>query len=485
MTFTASGPTAVQRITAPASPVGEVRSRFVDGLTFQNDYPTTETVQRLYDELDFPRACQVFLRNLPAASMYDFRAGLARDLGVDSPRSFAIWEGRMDANSLLLTANTETLYGTTFLDLKTDGPIVVEAPPGVLGLLDDMWMRPIEDIGPGGPDGGRGGAYLVVPPGYSGDLPADGYYVVRPRTYGVWLIIRAFVAPGGDIGAPVATLKQTRVYPLAARSAPPPMSFVNAMGKPVDTISPADRRYFAHLAALVEAEHEDAIDPESAGMLATIGIQKGTPFAPDARLQGILDEAARVASAMALVLSDAPRGLNPPYPDRQWSPHAPGYPTFTDGHRTMLDGLVQMAWFGTGTAKAMGHPKPGTGSVYSWTYREAKGEWLSGDRAYRLHLPAPIPAANFWSVIVYDVWTRSMLANGQDHPRRNSFDPEVKPNDDGSVDLFFGPEPPAEGEGNWIRTVPGKGWFVILRLYGPLEPWFDSSWKPGDVEAVA
>src|SRR6266567_1496227 len=145
MTDVLSGPTDVRRITAPSSPPPELESRFVGRLAFVDEYPTAETIQRLYDELDFQRACQVYLRNMLAMSMYDFREGLARDLAVDSPRKLAIWEGRLDANSLLLTPNSETAYLTTFLDLDADGPTVVDVPPDVLGLFDDMWMRPVED----------------------------------------------------------------------------------------------------------------------------------------------------------------------------------------------------------------------------------------------------------------------------------------------------------------------------------------------------
>jgi hypothetical protein len=132
----------------------------------------------------------------------------------------------------------------------------------------------------------------------------------------------------------------------------------------------------------------------------------------------------------------------------------------------------------------MGHPKPGTGSAYTWTYRDADGVWLDPRRSYRMRLPAPIPAKDFWSVVVYDLWTRSMLANGQPFPSLNSYTPGLQVSDDGSVDVFIGPEPPATGESNWIRTLPDTGWFPLLRLYGPEQPWFDLTWKPGDLEPI-
>ena len=206
-----SGPTEVRRITAPESPLPTETFDFVGELHFEHEYPTRATIEKLYDELDFQRACQVFLRNMMAMSMYSLREGLVRDLGVDAAGKFAIFEGRMDANSLLLTPNTETVYGMTFLDTAADGPTVVEVPPGVLGLLNDMWMRAVEDIGIFGPDQGQGGKYLVLPPGFAGDVP-EGYFVLRPRTHGSWFVLRGMLTPEGDPGPAVANMKQLCIY---------------------------------------------------------------------------------------------------------------------------------------------------------------------------------------------------------------------------------------------------------------------------------
>ena len=188
VTFEPTGPTDVVRITAPEPPPPVVVSEFVGELRFENEYPTEETVDRLFDQLDFQRGCQAFLRNITAASMFSFREGLRRDLGIVSASQLAVWEGDFDARSLLLTPNSETVYGTTFLDLKADGPTVVEVPAGMLGLVNDMWMREVANIGPAGPDQGRGGRMLFVPPGYEGDLPPFGFHVIPSPTYGLWLL---------------------------------------------------------------------------------------------------------------------------------------------------------------------------------------------------------------------------------------------------------------------------------------------------------
>jgi hypothetical protein len=475
----------LERITAPPSPPPVIHSEFIGEIRTENEYPTAETVAKLYDELDFQRACQVFLQNITASSMYSFRHGLRRDLGATTPQHFVVWDGPYDARALLLTPNSETVYGTGYLALADDGPTVVEAPAGVLGVFNDMWMREVENVGPAGPDQGAGGSYLVLPPGYDGEVP-DGYFVVEAKTFGVWLVLRAFRTPEGDAGPAVATQKQVRIYPLERRDDPPVMEFVNAAGQVLDTIHPVDSRYFDDLAALVAEEHEDAVDPETAGMLAAIGIEKGRPWEPDQRMRRILDEAATVGSFMALATSYKSRLPLKRYEDREWLEIGnTGYPEFQIGNHRVLDGQSLMGWFATVSSKAMVRPTLGKGSVYMWTYTSGDGQWLDGGKSYRLHLPPGIPVANFWSTVVYDVWTRSMLANGQAAASKNSYDPAISANDDGSVDLFYGPEPPSGAESNWIRTLPGKGWFTILRLYGPLEGYMDGSWKPTDIQVTS
>ncbi len=481
--FTPTGPTEVRRVTAPEPPPPAVETRFAGRLEFEGGFPTEETLARLYDQLDFQRACQVFLRHMMGASMWGFRQSMRRDLGLGSLDVAMI---HLDAAGLLLTGNSETIYGIGFLDLAVDGPVVIDVPPGVLGLLNDQWMRPLGDVGLAGPDHGKGGSYLVVPPGHEDDLPAGDFVaVVHPRTYGTWLALRAFMGPGGDPAPGFATLEQVSIRPVAAADDAPATRHINASGVSFDTIHPVDSRYFDDLAAMVEHEHEDAIEPELAAQLAQIGISKGTPFAPDERMRGILDEAASVASVMAFGLANAPRTEYRRWPDREWFGLIEGYPTFRDDNgRPMVDAMVQMAWFATGRASAMGNPKPGTGSAYTWAYRDAHGDWIDPRRSYRLRLPGPVPAKNFWSVVVYDLWTRSMLANGQKFPSLNSYAPDLVTNEDGSVDVYIGPEPPPTGETNWRRTRPDTGWVPLLRLDGPEEPWFDLTWKPGALEPV-
>jgi hypothetical protein len=473
------GPGSAPVVTAPHAPPDSLESRFVGKLTFHDGYPTSETIQRIYDELDFQRATQVMLRNIAALNMHAFRLGMARDLGIDSCSQLGLF--RATALSLLLTPNSETLYGITFLALDRDGATVVEVPPGVLGLVDDMWMRPVEDIGPAGPDQGKGGKYLFVPPGIYDVIPPSDHYCIRMQTYGGWVLLRAFLDPSGDEAPAQALLRQVKIYPYSKRKAPPAMRFVEATGKSFDTTPPNDIRYFEMLADLMSREHQRAVGPDVSGMMKAIGIEKGKPFAPDARLKPILDEAAHVGSYMAQAISYAPRNPELMRPGSKWFAGLEGYPTFSDGVRTLMDPLIRMAWFAAGTAKAMAAPKPGTGSQYIWTFQDGAGQWLQGENSYRFRIPADPPAKDFWSMVIYDNWTRAILSNGQQVASKNSYDKSLQANDDGSIDLYFGPEAPIGQESNWVRTEPGKGWFAIFRLYGPLQPWFDRTWTPDDI----
>ncbi|HKE84974.1 MAG TPA: DUF1254 domain-containing protein [Vicinamibacterales bacterium] len=477
------GPTTVRRVTAPEPPPATVQTRFTGTLQFNGGYPTDETVRRLYDQIDFQRGCQVFLRHLMAAAVWGFRQAFVRDVKV-GPTDLAMLH--LDANGLLLTGNSETIYGTTILDLKPYGPMVVDVPPRVLGLLNDQWMRPLGDVGIAGPDHGKGGRYLLVPPGYDTPLDEKGFVAtIRPRTYRVWYIVRAFMGPGGDPAPAFETHRQTKIYPLDTGVKAPATQHVDLSGKPFDTIHPTDIRYFEDLAAMVDYEPYDAIDAEESAMLKQIGIEKGMRFAPDARLKDILEEAAKVGSFMATATCYAPRDEYKRYTDRQWFGNVAGYPSFRDERgRPLVDEMVRMAWFATGRAQAMGSEKPGVGSAYTWCYRDAKGQWLDSSRTYKLRLPGPIPAKDFWSIVVYDLWTRSMLANGRAFPSLNSYAPGIAKEADGSVEVYIGPKAPAGKEQNWIPTPAGTAWFPLLRFYGPLEPWIDRSWKPGDLEAV-
>jgi hypothetical protein len=255
--------------------------RFFDGL------PDEATVQTVYDNLDFQRGVQAFLTAFPAASLYATRTGY-RTFGPDN-QTVLIAESLLDSRTLFLLANTETIDSTIWGDTK-DGQLAIEVPPHLLRMIDDFWCRYVCDVGNAGPDKGQGGKYLLLPPGHTGDVP-ERYFVVRSRTYGSFILLRGFVV-NGDPRPAVENMKRNLcAYPLARAANPPAMSFVNISGQDFNTIPAIDASFFAEVAHVVQEEPLDPVDPETRGLLAAIGIRKGTLFAPDARMKGILADA--------------------------------------------------------------------------------------------------------------------------------------------------------------------------------------------------
>jgi hypothetical protein len=454
----------------------------IGSLQFNYGRPTPKTAEQLYDHLDFVRAVDVYLNALPGASLQAMRRGL-RTMGA-ADNQFVIFEHYLDSKTLALTGNTESLFASGFLDL-TNGPMVVEYPPRVQGVIDDIWFRHVADYGVTGPDRGKGGKMLVIPPGHKGRLPS-GFHVVRPRTNVVWTITRG-LADGGDVSqAAMLLLSQLKVYPLAQADAPPTTEFVNGSGHAANTVPRNDFSFFEDIDNLVQAEPADALDPELTGQLAAIGIVKGKPFNPDARMKRILTDAATVGSATARAILFKPR--DPAaylYPDSGWfNPLMGGGHLFMRSGARLLDARTAFHYgFSVVTPSMLAHA-PGAGQQYAVAAVDSGGEWLDGGKLYRLQLPANVPAKESWSVTLYDPQTRSLLQTEELQPVIGSRNEKLKPNADGSVDLWFGPKTPTGKEDNFVRTAPGKGWFAILRVNAPLKPWFDKSWKPGEIEEM-
>jgi hypothetical protein len=458
-----------------------VKTRFGD-FDFKNGYPAGDSAQRLRETLVFSRAIEAYLVQMPAVSWYRVWKGTA-EAGQGKPNQVVIWEDLMDATTILLTGNTETVYGLCALDLQRDGMVVVEVPPSMLGGFVDLWQNSIVDIGVTGVDKGKGGKFLVVPPGYKGPVP-DGYMLAKSSTYGVMLGVRGFQVEGKTKPA-VDLMKTIKVYPLSQAANPPATTYFNASHQPVQTLFSDDIRYFEDLAWIVEHEPKEMLADNERFQLAAIGIEKGKPFAPDAARKKVLDEAARFASAVARTNSFASNDPSAPvYPDRKWEwAFVGGSAKFDSQGFVNPDQRAAFAYIAIGMSPAMVEKHVGAGSQYLTTPRDANGAFLDGGKNYRLRVPANIPAKNFWSVVAYDSDSRSILRNQQPFPTVSTYSGPEK-NADGSIDIYFGPKSPAGKEKNWIQTTPGKGWFTLFRFYGPLEPFFDKTWKLGDIEEV-
>lgn len=448
-------------------------------LKFFDGFPDDATVAKLYDNLDFQRAVQAYLLALAPVNQVANRKGIA-ELGPAN-LTVPIFEDRMNSKSLFLTPNNNTPYTWFWLDLR-NGPLVLEVPPKVLGLIDDMWYNFVTDVGLVGPDRGDGGKYLILPPGYAGEVPV-GYFVVRPATFSVWVPWRSFLVNGDPKPGVDLVEKYTRIYHLKDAANPPKLNFVHVSGKAFGTLAPGDFVFWEYLNQVVQEEPIDTLDPVTLGFYAAIGIQKGKPFTPDARMKTILTEAALVGDATARAINSRMRIKESYYyPNSAWRSAFVGGYKFEENHARVLDGYAAFFFYATGVTPAMNSKTVGEGSQYMAAFVDIRSKPLDGAKNYKLHLPPNIPVKQFWSVILYDNQTRSMLQTDQRWPAATSQNPKLLANVDGSVDVFFGPTPPIGKEDNWVQTVPGKGWNTILRLYGPLQPWFDKTWRPGEIE---
>ena len=496
-------------------------------LEFTDGYPTGETAARLRDHLDYLHGVEAFMNSIQGVSTYALREGF---LGAGiADGDVAIYSGLLDSRTLLLTGNADTVYFIAFLDLS-DGPLVMDTPSDSLGIVDDMWFGWITDFGLPGPDRGQGGSYLLLPPGYDGPMPEGGSFVRHSSTNHVLVLGRAFIDQNerNDPAPTVTRIKeQLKIYPyvpggvgssigsyltgrgrLGQPATPQSPRFVEGTGLAMNTIPPNDFGHYELLDALVQMEPAEALDTELAGQFAAIGIVKGEKFAPDPRLRAILDEAVAVGNAASRTLG---LGAHPAdnfrlYGDDSawWNMLFIGGFEFTNPPPMITAEGIQP------------FPNKGARQLHSRT-----GVFLHSDRYHPRHVHAtgerrlPVPPRQRRP-------GRRTVQRRQDlptetarrHPGRPILvaDPLRQPDPIHAADpaaATHGPAarctlprqprrrrtgPPSStshrpgptdvAAGNWIQTDPDKGWFVALRLYSPLQSFFDKTWRPGEFELV-
>src|SRR5271168_5360592 len=448
---------------------------------FDNGYPTKETVEKLFDERDFQRATQLYLWALPMVSLGEVEQVLATVPGAahgDIMRADTV-----PAIRRFLTGNATTPYLMTWLNLEKSGPLVIEVPAGpTAGFVDDLWQRPVTDMGLPGPDKGNGGKFLVLGPGQAAPEGANDYILVRSTTFNnLWLT--RLLSP--DAQEREAMLAKIRLYSFSQRATPPETKVRSVGGGTTYANAPRGLAYWEKLSRWVNEEPVQERDRIMMAMLRSIGIEKGKPFQPDARMKKLLTEATLVGEAMAKANDFQKRDMPlAHYVDgSRWEFALALDPSQEAQYYTQLD--ERAAWFyeATATSKGMVTKTPGVGSIYLGTYKDKDGNWLDGASTYRLHVPPNAPVTQFWSITLYDVSTRTLIQNNTEVTDRSSRQDLTK-NADGSVDLYFGPQAPAGFEKNWIPTVAGKAWFPYFRLYGPTEAHFDGKWVLPDIEKV-
>lgn len=508
----------VEQLGAPAS----ISTGF-GPLTFKDGVPTAETAEKTYDILDFNQALAAYNNSFRGASALAIVKGF-ESIGA-KPGDVVIFSKLMDAHSLFLTANADTVYYLTGLDLSK-GPVVVEQPSDAVGTINDMWFSWIIDIGGPGPDRGLGGKYLIVGPDYDGPLPEGGYFIGRSKTNFALYAARAYLKDNDPKPAIENIRKTMKVYPYQpgsygsslaqalegkVRIAPEPKipetKFIEGSGLSFNTIPPSDIGFFELINENIQMQPATSYDVELAGQLAAIGIVHGKPFNPDARMKKILSDAAAFGQATGRALNWRYAMKHPDwayYKDSRWGSmlwqggaffetpppvfEAGGFkPLPPTGART-LDSRTAFYYGYTLDSPGMIMRVPGIGSQYLMGFLDPEGNPFDGAKTYKVVLPPHIPAAAFWSLTLYDNQTRSMLQTPQNYPRAGSQSypsPAAEAAADGTTTIWFGPtQPQGVARGNWIQTMPGKGWFTILRLYSPLPSFFDKSWRVGEIEAV-
>jgi hypothetical protein len=301
----------------------------------------------------------------------------------------------------------------------------------------------------------------------------------------VFVFWRGFFQDPKQLDGPVKVMEQTKIYPLGKEASAKPMQFPDASKTPANMLYPRDGSAYDMLSRYIDHEYVDPQDMEMRGIVASLGIVKGQPFKPDAHEREILDRAAKTAFAMTRVIVFRSQAENPGafyYPDRHWVNPFPDNAAFTASSYNQIDPRIAFFAIAYSTSPGMAIDIQNLGAKYPSTFWDSQGHYLAGASTYKLHLPKDIPAALFWSVTVYDPVTASGLDNGQPFPSLNSMDKPAA-NPDGSTDIYFGPSKPADTK-NWLRTVPGKGFFLLLRLYGPKAAFFDKTWKPDDLAKI-
>ncbi len=382
-----------------------------------------------------------------------------------------------------ITPNNQTPYATVFINTR-NGPVALDIPPAskqtaIFGSATDVWQVPVADIGPAGMDKGKGGKYLFLPPGYKGEVP-KGYFAVPMVLYDVSVALRLIPLSGASFSETAEYAKNINAYPLSQADNPPNGHYVDMAGKHLPTLPVYDLSFFEKITELLNAEPLLERDKVMGGMLASLGIEKGKPFAPEGKLKQALQQAAKDGYAYLEYMFETPGYSNEIYwPDRQWlgikQPSKDGF-VYDEGEYLLLDARGSLFHWVTFIPRRLGKA-----SAYMLGIKDADGELLSGKQNYKFNVPANVPVRDFWSVIAYSKKTKAFIYNDANIVGLSSYDKsKLKVNDDGSIDVYFGEKPPAGLESNWIPTA-GKDFFLLFRFYGPQEPVFDKSFKLSDV----
>jgi len=450
-------------------------------LEFEGGYPSDATITKLYDEMDFQRATQAYLWAIPLVSFAKWQEQHENVLGQEDGDLVQLesFRDRMG----ILTPNDTTTYLIGYVNLDRTGPLVIDYPSGpTAGGVLDMWQRPITDLGLSGPDQGQGGKYLILPPGGKAPQGVEGYRVFESPTNNLF---HGFRGLSKDPQEAAALNSQYQVYSYAQRDNPRKTRIIPAADRKWYAWPTTGLEYWQLLSKMLNEEPVHERDRMMVAMLKPLGIEKGTKFEPDARQKKILEQAAVVGEAMARANTYANReveaklwGLG-----NQWKLIILCAANQETKDHTALDERSAYFYEAVTLSDGMTTKTPGVGQAYIGIRKDKDGQWLQGGNNYTLRVPANAPAKQFWAMTLYDTETRTFIDNHHEIAGLDSRKDLIQ-NDDGSVDLYIGPQAPLGKEKNWIPTVPGRGWFGLFRLYAPTEAYFDRSWQLPDVVRI-
>ena len=445
----------------------------------EGGYPTAETAEAACEEYDYQAATQFYVWAYAYLNTLGVDKGMAKFGG--SRFANYIFSEQIQPQHIFLTANSEVIYFVSRAISVAEEPVVFEIPARNRGHFWDFGMRALGDTGDIGPDGGNGGKYLLVARDYDGPIP-EGYNVYRsPFSDVVMYVGRTFPETEGSVEAAAEQAATARWYPLSRANAPPAPETVRIGSAPFSQDWPRDAEAFDWLGEVFTRDRAPAEGLAHLGNMRRLGLIPGETWAPDARAQAILDRAAGTAEAMVLSMAFQSRLSLKVYPDRQWViAFVNKDPQFLPGGYEEVEARAGLWHQIIGNFMEQGSSEPGTGQFPLTTYRDSAGNFLNGSNTYRFTMPPEVPVAQFWQLPVYSTTNRALVQTDTGIATKSSTDDDLILNDDGSVDIFVGPEKP-EGEVNWIKTNPDEGWFTILRLYAPLEPILSRDWVPNDV----
>lgn len=434
------------------------------------------------------RAMEAVIWGMPAVNRdLMYQAMLRETKGRDNQLLY--WSKLLDWKNQTLTPNTDVIYLTPHFDTKEVGPVVMEIPPAeggaIVGTIMDAWQTPLEDVGPAGADKGKGGKYLILPPGHTTKVP-DGYIPLPSSTYKGYALLRSIRQSGSDedLAKAVEYGKKIKIYPLSKADNPPATTYVDAAGVMYDATIPYDIRFFESLDRVVQHEPWLERDRVMIDTLRSLGIEKGKKFAPDAKMTAILNAAAKQAHAyLDGKYSDLTKGPFAPgsrwcFPERMGLVFKAGQEQFATPNFYPVEDRGLLLSFIFFLPKRLGE-----GQFYLLGMVDKEGKVLDGSKTYRLNVPAKAPIRQYWSATLYDRDTHALIRN-MSHAARSSQSKGLQVNKDGSVDLYFGPKAPEGKESNWVPTDPKGKFEILFRFYGPLPPLFDKTWVLPDVELV-